>query len=99
MKKILRITESQLKRIVRKICENGETLTVDADVKNGDVNTAVRDAKQAIKSKGLPDDTKIAVTTKEVNESIYTKRQLKEAKKQMMLSNSRRMTKQRSRRR
>ena len=97
MNKTIFITESQFKRIVNKIYEE-ETLTVDADVKNGDTSAALSDAKRALRSKGLPDDTKIAVTAKEVtNESVYTKKQLKEAKRRMMLDNSRRITKRQSR--
>lgn len=101
MKKILRITESQLKRIVRKICEEGPTQITANPGNDGVVDQS--DIKQSVNSamrNGLkPENLEVVINGGSVKESVYTKKQLKEAKKQMMLSNSRRITKQQSRRR
>ena len=59
----VRMTESQLKRIVKKLTEN-ETLTVSADIHNGDISTGVKNAKADIQRNGLdPNKTKIEVAS------------------------------------
>ena len=72
----VRMTESQLKRIVKKLTEN-ETLTVSADIHNGDVATGVKNAKADIERNGLDPN--------EVNEGRrFKKSELQEARKRRL---------------
>lgn len=81
----VRMTESQLKRIVKRLTEN-ETLTVSADIHNGDISTGVKNAKADIQRNGLdPNKTKIEVDPNEVSEGKrFKKSELQEARKRRL---------------
>lgn len=83
----VRMTESQLRNIIKRLSEN-ETLTVDANIDNGDVKTGVVNTKHDAEQNGLK-NYKIAVDPKEVNETrVYKKSQLKEARRNKLNRNA-----------